>query len=405
MAIPSVNVIGPKKVYPPDVELVRNNYVEANRRLHGGNFADLPIGKVDDAQTGLPLNWFRRVATFYPEFMFAQRPEVTIRNNERFTEALVNLLRPVWPVLQHANVDMLRYGTGVVASDPMDPNLMRRYELDAWYEVVNAQGIVEADILMDVRGSVLSENATIDMIVYPISGLSAEAPSWRQFTYEGKQLGVQRNTFTLPNRDYSRRQVVPFNGNVDAVSIFDDMRPGVTEISRALTGMAAALKRNQRPHLVGPEGMLETDDKGNAQLNPDGMFLPVQPGDANPEYLQYDSAEQSVSIDLETHTDTMLTFAGLTNMLFSPESHSGGLPSGVALRRLLLPFFSRLDYYAQVNNSAIEKIVGVLLANGGANGGEIPQVSQGDIEVVWQYDKVLEDPAVNEPGRFEDRST
>ena len=282
MAIPSVNVIGPKKVYPPDVELVRNNYVEANRRLHGGNFADLPIGKVDDAQTGLPLNWFRRVATFYPEFMFAQRPEVTIRNNERFTEALVNLLRPVWPVLQHANVDMLRYGTGVVASDPMDPNLMRRYELDAWYEVVNAQGIVEADILMDVRGSVLSENATIDMIVYPISGLSAEAPSWRQFTYEGKQLGVQRNTFTLPNRDYSRRQVVPFNGNVDAVSIFDDMRPGVTEISRALTGMAAALKRNQRPHLVGPEGMLETDDKGNAQLNPDGMFLPVQPGDANP---------------------------------------------------------------------------------------------------------------------------
>ena len=389
----SSDAIGANKVYPPYIYLPRHNYVRERRDLHDGLFGRLPIGTVDANQAGLVLNWFRRVATFYPEFMFSERPMVMVKNNERFTDFLKTALRMVWPVLQHANVDMLRYGTGVLASDPLDPSMMRRYELDCWFEVINEQGMVVADVLMEGRGAYINETATIDKVVYPVMGMGNEAPTWTQYRYEGQQLGAIVNTFELPPRDYSVRQVVSLEGNVDRASIFDDMMPGVTEISRAMTGLAATLKKNQRPHLIGPENLLRTDDNGKVILDPSGMFLPVQPDDPDPHYLQFESAIEAVSEDIRLHQTSLLTYAGLTDMLFSPEAITG-LPSGVALRRLLLPFFSRLDYYAQVNNTAIEKIIAILFANRAMEGGEIPQIEPGDIEVDWRYDNVLEDPAV-----------
>ena len=127
MAIRSFDDIGPKKNIVPDEELNRVNYIRRFRNLASRNFTELGFSSATAFQTAersfeqveaitdntVRTNWFRRVASFYPEFMLADMPEVTIENNERMTEAVADFMRDFVQELQYANVDLLRYGEAV----------------------------------------------------------------------------------------------------------------------------------------------------------------------------------------------------------------------------------------------------------------------------------------------------
>ena len=106
----------------------RITYARNHRALYKGDFTQLGISLSAKDIGGIRVNLFRMVADFYAKFVWAKRPIIV---NQPTLSPLVSKISPRF---QSMNVDMMRYGTGILSSDPTDPLTLRRWELDQHYQ-------------------------------------------------------------------------------------------------------------------------------------------------------------------------------------------------------------------------------------------------------------------------------
>ena len=392
MALQSMEQIGAGDTLMPDTEISRFNYVAANRRLFAGDFRELGIAPTEGEALPLRINWFRRVATFYPEFMFAERPTVTIQGNDRAQDALNPLLPSSqeaslydwWGTLEFVNTDMLRYGMGLVASDPDNPENFVRFEPDSWYEVIDGRGEALGDICIRRRPRAFNVEGRVDVYRYPIDG----GATWTIYQLEGDTLGNEVDRVEIPERQ--GLQVRRLSTTVDNTSIFDNMKPSVAAMSKDVARLDRTLERNSNPHIYGPEGMLEKDEEGRYKIDPDGMFLPLEEDDQVPGYAQWKSDVEALEWDFNNHERTALTQAALSPLLFDPAQETNAL-SGVSLRRTLMPTWARLLRLRDSNNSLIRQLVMLWNANRRNVGAEVFDFAARDITVDWPFMELFED--------------
>ena len=390
MALQSINDIGPGKTLAPNSETARLQTINANRRLYNRDFAALRVPNIDDGIPGLKVNWFRRIARFYPEFVFGETPVVTVAGNERLTALLADMGKRLWSAISRANRDRIRFGYGVVASHPTDPSLIWDVDPASHYEVVDTLGDVEADLILRERPNSDGQNGHLDIYVYPVDDGPAER---RVHRFASGIVGERVATIPLPPRAGRQVAILPEAG--ERLSVYDDIAESVGEISRTMTSLATTIRRNLRPHLYGPEGILSVDDNGDFVVDPDGMFLPLPDGESRPPgYLQWDAKLDAVQYDVKQHTDIILAMTGLSRVLFEPESKTG-VTSGVALRRLLLPFVARLNTMRVENDCFLESVLAIIVRNIAANGGEIYTYEPRDIAIRYGYESIFTDDAGN----------
>ena len=393
MALQTMNQIRAGEVLSQDTELGRLNYVAANRRLWAGDFRELGIAPSDDEPNPLRINWFRRVATFYPEMMFAERPTVTIEGNDRAQEALNPYLPSStdpsvfdwWEMLENVNVDMLRYGVGIVASDPNDALSFVRFEPDSWYEVIDGRGEHLGDVCIRRRPRVFNKQGRVDVYRFPVDG----NPEWLIYELEGDTLGEFLESVVIPDR--SGRQVRALSVTVDNTSIFENMKPSVASMSKDVARLDRTLERNSNPHLYGPEGMLEKDPAtGQFKIDPEGMFFPLEEDDQVPGYTQWGSEIEALEWDFNNHERTALVQAGLSPLLFDPAQETNAL-SGVSLRRTLMPTWARLLRIKERNDSLLRQMILLWNANRRFVSAEVFAFQAGDIRIEWPFMELFED--------------
>ena len=380
-----VGDIGQAKPFPPDSQSARVNYIRRNRRLWQGDFDALRVGSIDEGIVGLKLNWFRRLTTFYPQFLLGEQPIITT-DNERFNEYIRGIERHLWRIIQCANMDSIRYGYGVVASHPEAPPALWTVEPDHHFVVVDDLGNPTHDLLLRVRG--YDTDQRLDIYVYDMEG-NVER---RVHAYNAGAVGGRLRTITLPSRA-AVRQVFELPLNPQRASMFDDIAGNIGEMSRASTSLARSVRRNAHPHLYGPDGLIRADASGNSVLDVEGMFLPLQQGDQTPGYLQWDSKLDAVNADFRINFDNMLSMTGLTRVLFEPEALTG-VASGTALRRLLLTFVATLNDMKEENNVLVESILAVINENNAARGMELFDYS--DVSIEYPYERIFEDVPIQQ---------
>lgn len=383
MALKSLDDIRQGTIFPPNSEAHRVGTIVANRRLLNNDFAGLEVGEVDTRTPAVTHNWFRRAATFFPEFMLAERPVITIRDNERFTQFIADISRNLWVELQEANIDMLAFGYGVVASHPLDPTYLTQWPPDDHYRIEDQFGMVQADVLVRRTGTIGDER--IHVYIYPVAG-EAE---WRTYKSSGNSLNELVRTESLPARVGRQAVELPIMDK-PRVSIFDDMKQPLAAIARNMTGLSRTLKRNSNPHLYGPDGAVRVNENGSVTLDTQGMYFPIQPDDNPPGYLQWDSKVEATRFDYDANLDAALNSAGMSKRLFSTIDNVGTL-SGTALRRLLLPSVARMNHYKEVNAQAVESLIALLNRNAAAAGGEVFEYRNSDILIEWTYERVFDD--------------
>ena len=390
MAIPASYTIKKNSTLPPDIEQDRVNKIIKDRRLYNGNFGEMGVDAVNSRIPALNTNWFRRVSLFFPEFMLADRPEVIIDGNERYTELLENMEANIFLNLQESNRCMLAYGEGIIASHPMNPLEFVYFEPDLHYEVVDENGVIVGDILIRDRRTSVTENGEVDVITYMIDGKN----KWQVFSAPATgNLGELKRTVPMPKR--MGRQVVSLTANAAKRSIFDDMKPFIGEMSRVITTLSRTILRNGRPHLVVPENTLKVNDNGTVEVDVEGMVLFVQSGDNDPMYLQWDPNIEAVQWQFENSEKSMMAMAALSPLLFDPEM-SIGSTTGTALKRLMIPFYARLQHLSRVNETAIEEMLQMNNLNRSVNGEEVFSFEPRDIEVVWGYDELFADEVIEQ---------
>ena len=395
MALRSMAQLGQGDTLEPETERERLAYIARNRLLFEGNFRELGIIPTREEQNPLRINWFRRVATFYPELMFAERPTVLIEENEQ-AQAAINPYLPSstqpsvydwWTMLEFANTDMLRFGMAVLASDPDNPVNFVRFEPDRWFEVIDERGEHVGDIAVRMRARQLSnDEGFIDVYRYPVD----QEATWTIYKLDDPTtIGPLLEEVVIPSR--KGRQVRTLQTTIDRTSIFEGMKYSVASMSKDVGRLDRTLERNSNPHLYGPDGMLEKDkETGQYKIDPQGMFLPMAEEDSSPGYVQWDANIEALEWDFNNHERTALVQAGLSPLLFDPAQETNAL-SGVSLRRTLMPTWGRLNRLKTANEALLRQLVLLWNFNRQFVGLEVFDLRAEQISVEWPFMQLFED--------------
>ena len=399
----SVNDISSSKVFPPESDRARVEGIRANRKLYNNDFSPLNVDIESDTVLK-KVNWFRRTATFYSEFLYGNRPTVTLEGNERFSTLYAASIQNILSCMFYANIDHLRYGTGVVAASPFDPLNLCVYEADAFFIVRDMQENVIADILAYTMNPQVFGNQRFAKITYAYEG---DKTTVNYQVFKSNHDGIGELILSQSYPDRVGRQCLPFfNGYAQpdqGISMFEDMKTSVGEIVALLSRLSNTIKRNLRPHLAGPDGMLAVDEvTGKRTLDVRGQFLPLQDGDQKPFYLQWDSKIEAVDKDYQYHLDHVFMMTGLSRVLFEPQFGSGTI-SGSSLQRFLIPFVSKLNTMREANRLEIIELLMLLNRNRATLGLEVVSLDPMNIKIEWPYEALFMDEEQEQANGNENR--
>ena len=368
----------------PTADVERHAQMQRNLDLYQGNF-----GRKDgeDPDHYIRENWFRLVALSYAQFLFGERPVVSIAGDDELTRMIASDLEPALSLsLLFANVDLVRLGTGIVAFPfGYDARPVTVSPLD-WFPLYDeTQEERVGDVI--VRKLVGEEKVVLDFFEY-------DDPVLRRLVYQsrGGHLGdvlqaFQRVSPIGPRRVFSMTSGYPSLGYGE--SLYVDIEQIVLQQSKKMGELSTNISDNSLPDLYGPEDALQANDDGTYVLTGDRpRYFPIPAGGIPPDYLQWDSNVEAQRYFMGRLEELIHNLTGLTRALFDPKAISGNV-TGSALRRLLIPFVSRLSLYQQTNTDTIVQLLRVW--NAGAGGRSYDDV---DVSVLWSLDQLLgEEPS------------
>ena len=434
--ISSFDDISTGKPFPPVAAQTRTANIAYNRDLYNGSWARLGIALNDDVANKIfrvKHNWFRTIPAFYSDFIFADGINISYDGESRANELIELYTADIISAGRAAFVDMIRYGTGVMAYNPF-ARTITAYEPDSWFRVVNRQLHYEGDVIAFVvdrpsRNGVEVSNEKL-LYVYSLRNDGVDNSTFAIYEYDGAVIGKQIHTQSLSdianrvanmdsnNNDNSNnvangandanshnsdfpsgltarnifvttmRRMPHFNNN--GVSLYDDIKGPVGEIARRMTGLSGVLQQNQRPHMYGPISSVKQDANGNAQINTQGNFFPLQQGDEKPGYMQWDSDIEAVKADIQWQISQIFNVAGLSRYLFADDGDSNQMLtdlSGAAMRRVMLPLYAKLSTYKSEIESAMRQMFVIV----GANNAERIDIDPRAISFDWQYEELFND--------------
>ena len=401
MTLRTFEKVAPGQVYPPKEDATRRARIQLDRNLYLGVRRHIQVSGENPPLRRPNHNWFRRVPTFFAEYLYGQTPEVALPPSAKkwFDPLVDNLSDTMFRVI----IDMLRYGTGVAYVDPTNPQRpFSSVQPDSWFAVVGVDGIYRGDIVVfagEHIGLEADENANINnalsdrpMQIYKFDNESLTLTHSTHTWERGVKIGEAKDTVQT---QMASRLVFPlFNGyadGLDGASLFDDIEEPILDYEDRLGGLGNTLRRNERPHLFGPDSAVAVADDGTRTISPDGMYFPLGVDDQIPGYLTWDSPLEAVKEYLDRNMQTMYTMAGLTPMLFDPQKSAGQVHSGVALRRLLIPFVSRVALIKRHAEKQMRDMIIAANAAKGSSGGEIFSLERTDITFEWGDEEFFSD--------------
>ena len=388
------------KPFPPRLDLVRQTDFEKYKNLYNGYWQSLGVADTtipQNKQYPLRHNWFRRIPEFYAEFCFSDTPEITVGGSRggEFVDSSIEALMASYKL---ALIDFFRFGNGVVFLDHLG-NIMPA-EPGCHFRLYNDE---QTEQIGDVIACAYNQDAHI-----PQTGQKNETAAWLDvwiFPYNGAPVRNTRHRYSggnigeaFLNNEYDVRvlpSVFPILNGYPAggrgVSVYPDIREAVGEIARRLTGLSAILQNNERPHLYGPASSVSLDAAGNAAINTDGQFFPLQPEDTVPGYLTWDSDVEAVKASIRYNEDQILNASGLSKLLFSDSGDDQSVfsnTSGETLKRIMLPFYAKLN---NIKNTLETSIKDLLVSKGAINQGEVVVIERNSIEIEWPFLSIFQD--------------
>ena len=348
------------------------------------------------------MNWYKRIALSFAEFVYGERPVIRVNGNEEFTDYIRAHVTPrLYRALFYANVDLIRFGTGVVVEPFGNPLDFMCCKASDWYPLYDNVGeMILGDVLIRYVKRVYNEpgQAVVDIFnrleryqerrVYRSNGGNFE-----RLDYESGQ---------MPMGMYRRAQVLANGYPSDdgyGESLYDDISPFVLELGKKLGELGTNISENAKPDLYGPEDGLEIDDAGNYNLGgARPRYIPVPSGGVPPDYLQWDSNADAIQYFREQCEELIFNFTGLTRSIYDPNTLAGNV-TGNALRRLLLPFVSRINLITEFNIVAITQALRAHEDARMAEGLPAFEWNDEDVEIDWGFSDLLGD----DEGQMESR--
>ena len=421
------------KAYPPASEASRIKAVDDNRKLYEGDFRPLALRRLgtltqvrtDEGTTGttpfdqVGMNFFRRVTNVYADFLFSE--EVTLETGNPGMDATLALLNAhLTDVMWAVNIDLQRFGVSVVTTDE-DQQYFRVISPDRWFPVHDDAGRLIGDITTehvygarDTAGTLAGDTLLVspNVVQCQINDYGDSTRRIVRFAYDTKNLGEVLSETTVEIAEGVRQVAIIYNGYVEreqfGTSIFDDMREVVKSIIQSAGALSGTIFYNSKPWMYGPPlktmgGRTLTNvpferSKDAIIKNLQQQYIAVdgEQGERDPGFLQYEPNVDAQRFEHERNMTALYTLTGLSPILFESGANRNVI-SGAAMRRLLIPFLSKLERMRRSNDELLLDMVTLWNAARAIIGGEVYSFSPARFNVSWGYERLFSDDVEPEP--------
>ena len=315
----------------PESEAARQARFAEYAKYYDGKWA-LGEGHGNDRR----VNWFRRVAHAYPELLYSDRATISIEGNEQLTNLIP--VNTIFSAFYHAAIDMIRFGTGVVAIPLANPSGFTSTSPTQWYPLYDEYFDNQiGDIIVrrvgrftDGRDNSLDKSARVIVDIYEYG----EVPRRMVFRQKGTAFGeiVKEQTYDDldPELTYVTSLVAGENIGGYGESFYPDIIEAVKEMGSELHILASNIKENSDPNLYGPDGAIAVNDAGEYVVEDGAQYIPVEPGQSPPGFLQWDSDATAIQVSYKLNEELVYVFSGLPRGLYDPS-----VVSATALMRTL----------------------------------------------------------------------
>lgn len=160
------------------------------------------------------------------------------------------------------------------------------------------------------------------------------------------------------------------------------------ELDVRLAQISRVLDKHTDPGMYGPDAEIETDENGNEVFRAGGKYISVPEGGTIPGYVVWDAQLEANFKYLDRILEG-LYIATDTNAAAFSLLINGTIPSGAALKRLLIRPLARTNRKRLFFDDTLKDMIKAAAAFERANGRKAPEITHVDIE--WQ-DGLPQDP-------------
>ena len=378
--------------YPFDAFRARNQRLDTLTRLYEGDMSEF-IGSDEDLR--VPVNLFRRVATLTSDLLMIAPPEI---EGVDFGDEFLNTFHEA---VSDVTINSIIYGMGY-------------FLVEVAAGEVSIESIAPSSVFRTNTGWAISDfvvtSSSLDGTPNQIEMLdiheegSAET-STRVFTGDAQNgvIGMEVESDTPT----SLAAVIPvprppFDGTW-GLSLYPDILPLVLELSRRYSGNSVVLSAHEHPKLVTWIDTQELETRGElfdptastleeklaagkmdlaSELRDD--VLAVTATNQRVEYLTWDANLEASAAQIDRIKGEINAMTGIPSILEGEQN----IPSGVALRRMLIPLYaatrslqSSLTLRAQLAVQSLQVLMG-----------QSPSAT-----VLWMHPLEILDEPLNEP--------
>lgn len=378
--------------FPPASEADRIETYEKNRALYEDDHAtvyeqDLKriervIGNFDQVISyPVVLNFQKLISVKTADLLLGEEPDITAEDDAKkstIKEIMKN--SNLIPTAYSAAIDVSRYGDGLFLIDRRkDKGIIDLAQPRFWYPVINP------DNMREITHHVLAwpSGNELKVQIHEVGRFEK-----RVYQYENGSIGKMKSSGIFVNTGLDDFAIVQTSNTKasDRYTGADDytgIDSIVADIMVRIGQIDRILDKHASPSVSGPISALERDDKSGEWRFKAGNYFPRDSkDDPGVEYITWDGQLDANFKQIERLVNMLYTISEMGSAVFGDMASSNGhVPSGSALKRLMISPLAKVQRIRMNFDPALKKAIALCSQMGGKG---ITKIQPEDITIKWQ---------------------
>lgn len=396
----NLDFINQGEIWPPASERKRLESYEANRKLYKGEFDDifaLHHERIDKTllQTLYitSLNYFRKVSHKTAGLLWGEPPKLDATGkNENQYKALNNIIKSndIYTKGRSITIDLSRYGNSLLYVRKLENNfgVIECISPAIWFPVVKPDNIKE--YAYHVLAWKYKENVDekdkwyLKLQIHSKGNVTLRTHELTGGNVIG-ELTEDERTVTTGLNDFAIIPIssVDLTDDIYGESDYDDFQSIVTELMVRITQVNKILDKHSMPSMQGPKCALKENPKtGRLELTVGDYFINQTESatSGNVSYITWDAQLDANFKIIEVLLNQLYIISEMSSALLGGLNVSqGNIPSGSALKRLLISTLDKVNRFKQAEENALKKAIILCSRLGGEK-----IIPIDDVSITWQ---------------------